>query len=121
MDMTTGLRFPKARAAKLERDKKRAVRKDTDEAENKKVRARSGGRCEVYEAGQLRCRHHASQIHHMFGGWRTRARGRSALSEHKQHICTTCHCDITSHVLERIGDATPHWTNPYRRVAMEMK
>ena len=112
--------FPKPRPAMLEREDRRKTLKSEDEAENKKVRARSDGQCEVRERYQdtvvpYRCTRRANQIHHMIGGWGKRARGTSKLAAHKQHACDTCHREITGHVLKRIGGVTPRWTDTYER------
>lgn len=115
--------FPKPRPAKLDRDAKRRQRQTEDERENRKVRARSGGRCEVmtvlrFESGArlgCRCARRASQIHHQIGGWGSRARGESLRAERKQHVCAECHSDITGHVLQRVGGVTPHYLDVYER------
>ena len=118
----SGLQFPKPRPAALERKDRRTARKSKDEAENKKVRARSGGLCEVAaprmsaHGAFARCVRRATQVHHMIGGWGKRARGNSILAEHKQHVCADCHGNINGHVLQRIGGAVPQWTDYYRRV-----
>lgn len=121
--------FPKPRPSKLERADRRKARRSKDEAENKKVRARSGGQCEVHEAKTLRwieakafaleverCPRRGNQTHHMIGGWGKRARGISVLAEHKQYVCQACHDDIGGHVLKRIGGIPPLWTDCYERV-----
>lgn len=91
----------------------------TDKAEDKKVKRRSGGRCEVVIAGEGRCeRIGQGDPHHMLGGWGRRARGRSALAEHKQHCCFECHRKITNHTLRLkavLGDL-PTWSDQYERV-----
>lgn len=101
--------------------------------ENKKVVERSGGRCEVmvehgltlpdgyvHDPVVILCRRRATQVHHMIGKWRLRGRGKSALAEHKQHVCETCHTAITGDVnnkLVRVGGPVPHYTDWYRRAA----
>lgn len=119
----SGLRFPKGRPASLERTDRRKARQSKDEAESAKVKARSGGRCEVEEHfGETlvtyRCQRRAVQVHHMIGGWGKRARGDSLNSEHKQHVCLGHHADITGHILQRVCGPlhAPHWTDAYRRV-----
>lgn len=129
--VTAGLKYPKPRLAALERKQKRQQLKADDEAENKKVRQRSGGRCEVIHLYSLaaikshpadadeaiaRCNRRACQIHHMIGGWGRRARGDSRLAEHKQHVCARCHAAITGHELKRIGEVMPLWTDYYELV-----
>ena len=107
---TSDLPFAKPRPAKLERTDKRKRRAASDEAENKKVRARSGGRCELielhpnewnpkYSFTAKRCVRPALHIHHKIGGWGKRARGASILAENKLHLCERCHSDIHAHVL----------------------
>lgn len=101
------------------------VRPSVDRAESLKVQKRSGGRCEVVVwdghtwSGQ--CRRRATQVHHMIGGRGKRGVGLSALSEHKQHVCDTCHLHITGDIggrkLIRVGGAVPVWTDTYRRTA----
>lgn len=110
--------IPKGRPAKLEKADRVRERETADERENVKVRARSGGQCEVYERRRRlsRCKRRAFQIHHMIGGWGRRARGKSLLAKHKQHVCADCHSDITGHVLMRRGDhVDPLYTDWYER------
>jgi len=82
-----------------------------DEAESDKVRARSGGRCEVTVAG-ARCLRRGFEVHHHIGGWRRRGRGPSALARNKTHACSKCHGLITSNVLEHLAG------NRYRRITV---
>lgn len=107
---TSGLPHAKPRPAKLERHARKVIRESLDKAENQKVKARSGGRCEVQErcsvvglvlhvASQARCPRRAIHIHHKLGGHGVRGRGASALAENKLHACAQCHSDIHSHVL----------------------
>lgn len=112
---------PRPRALdKQDRDAKRAA---LDEHENKEVRIRSEGRCEVIvDGGRLaekRCRRRAFHIHHMVSGWGRRARGPSLLAQHKQHVCAQCHDLITRHLLARIFSESMlgYWTDHYRRVS----
>ena len=111
-----GLLFPKPRPAALERRDRRRDRVSKDEAESRKVRARSKGRCEIVVLGEGQCERRANQIHHMLGGWGRRARGTSILAERKQNTCGVCHPLITGHVLQRIGGPVPLWSDRYRRV-----
>ena len=99
------LRFPKPRPAALERADRRAALVARDKAENVKVKARSGGRCEVVVAGR-RCPRRAVHVHHLLGGWGVRARGNSAFARAKVHVCVGCHGDIHAHILVRDG---AHW------------
>ena len=123
----SGLLYPKpARGtALLERRERAAQRRGFDRAENRKVKARSGGRCEVLFApdgrhhDDPRCNFRASHVHHMIGGWGKRARGISILAKHKQHVCAPCHQEITGELggkkLIRVGGTVPRWTDYYRR------
>lgn len=116
------MKFPKV--VKRMRTKKQAdAAKDI--AENAAVRGRSGGQCEVREIVRdsivpYRCTERATQVHHMIGGRGRRGVGISALKEHKQAVCDSCHLDITGDIggkrLKRIGDVLPHWTDYYERV-----
>lgn len=108
------LKFSKGTPKALAKDARDNAREAADERENVKVRARSGGRCEVKSPD--RCERIANQIHHMIGGSGNRARGKSLLAKHKQHVCGTCHPLITSKRLVRIGGETPVWSNTYRRL-----
>lgn len=110
----------KGRPSALLRDDRRKKRVSLDERESEKVKARSGGQCEIRVIGEGRCLRKAVHVHHQIGGWGSRARGPSVLSRHKQHACTRCHDDITGRVggkkLVRIGGEVPLWTDRYRRV-----
>ena len=76
-----------------------------DDRESRKVRKRSGGRCEVIVNG-ARCGKPAWSVHHHMGGYGVRGRGDSALAKHKTHCCgsgtTGCHGLITSRRLQHI-------------------
>ena len=125
MDMTTGLRHPKPAPLRTRRSRDEAK----DRAESKKVRQRSKGQCEVRVQVQIisaigtlyRCGRCASQVHHMISGRGKRAVGLGLLAEHKQHVCTSCHLDITGNiggkrlVLIQAGPL-PVYTDCYRRV-----
>lgn len=100
-------------AQKAERLRKRQT---IDERESEKVKARSGGRCEVVVDGR-RCSRRAFEVHHLLGGHGVRGRGLSAKAAAKQHCCQVCHSAITSHRIQRIGSAVPHYTDRYRKVA----
>lgn len=115
------VQFPKPRPAKLDKADRKSARDAKDKAENAKVKARSGGRCEVMEVCfglpmSKQCQRRGNQTHHMIGGWGKRARGISILAEHKQWVCQRCHDDIGGHVLQRIGGDPPKWTDCYARV-----
>lgn len=117
-DLAERLKKPQPRmAAKKERD---ALVVSTDKAEDKLVKARSKGQCEVFVVGIGRCPKKANAIHHQLSGWGRRARGRSALAEHKQHVCdgpTGHHRLITGHLLRLLvnGDL-PRFDDAYERV-----
>lgn len=104
---TSKLPHAKPRPAALERKDRRNDRKAQDEQENAKVKARSGGQCEVWIGRFERCARRGNQTHHMIGGWGKRARGISILAEHKQYVCHQCHDDIGGHILKRIGGDPP--------------
>lgn len=103
-----------------------------DKAESVAVRKRSEGRCEVWIASETvhmgdwivgseyHCGNRADHVHHMIGGRGQRGIGISALAEHKQHVCHSCHRDIGGDIggkrLERIGGEIPRWTDRYKRV-----
>lgn len=116
-----GLLFPKPRPRKLEKLDRTKIRETLDRAENAKVKARSGGRCEMAEMTPRtnicspvswkpeRCARRAIHIHHKLSGIGVRGRGPSALAENKLHVCQRCHSDIHAHVLVPDGQF-------YRRV-----
>ena len=79
-----------------------AVWQKIDERESRKVRQRSGGRCEVIIAG-VRCRRRAYEVHHHMGGYGVRGRGASALAANKTHMCGQCHPRIKAHTLQHIS------------------
>jgi hypothetical protein len=112
------------RPSKLERADVRKKRESLDDKESDKVKVRSKGQCEVvelhpeskYRAMAVRCKRRAVHVHHMLSGNGVRARGKSALAEHKQHLCDQCHSDIHGKVLRRFGQVEPMWTDEYERV-----
>jgi hypothetical protein len=109
-----GLMFPKPRPTALEREDRRKAIKSVDERESRKVKIRSGGRCEVVT--RERCKRYAQHVHHMLGGIGVRGRGESAKAIRKQHVCADCHSDIGNHILVRLGRAVPRWTDRYQRL-----
>lgn len=117
---TSALPYPKGRPRKLEKADRLKLRTSVDDKESDKVKARSGGRCEVWTEVNRKvawhCKRRAVHVHHMLGGNGVRGRGQSALAAHKQHVCTECHSDIGNHVLVRVGDVVPIWTDRYQRV-----
>lgn len=108
----------KGKPKALEKSERDASRTVSDKKENVKVKKRSKGQCEIVWFGRkarkvARCPKVASQIHHMYGGSGVRARGKSLLAKHKQHVCDTCHSLITSKVLRRIGSEERLWNDEY--------
>jgi hypothetical protein len=85
-----------------------------DRAENRKMVKRSKGRCE-FRWLTFRCWSAAIDTHHMIGG-ASRARGKSALMDHKQHLCRVHHTEITDRLWKRVGEEIPHWNDKYERV-----
>jgi hypothetical protein len=77
------------------RDAAKQTRKELwaklDRAESKKVRVRSGGRCEVRGP---HCGNTAVHVHHKLFGRGVRGKGKSALAINKVHVCAWCHFDI---------------------------
>jgi hypothetical protein len=114
----TELKFAKTRPRALDKQARDAKVVTTDKAEDQLVRARAGGQCEVFVVGEGRCGRKAEgQPHHMLGGWGRRARGRSALAEHKQHCCRKHHEQITKHILRLmvVAGELPRYTDVYER------
>lgn len=121
---------PSRGSAKAEHHRKIRVRLSRDARESKKVKIRSGGRCEVIRAlvmpktfGRVvvrnRCSRPAVSIHHMISGRGSRAIGLSRLALHKQHVCDGpdgCHRLITEKrlVLQQTG-ALPRYDDVYVR------
>jgi len=110
---------------KVERDQRKKKIVANDEAENEKVKARSKGQCEVVWFGKRsrrvqRCKKRAIHVHHMYGGFGVRGRGKSALAKHKQHVCADHHSEIGGtlggKVLRRVGGDVPLWTDEYEDV-----
>jgi hypothetical protein len=100
---------PKPRAKLLDKRKAKADIAKVDRAERKKCRARSHGKCEVYELTQpftwSRCLRPVSENHHLIGGIGRRNRGRSILAAHRLDICLRCHRDINGCVLVPVDGA----------------
>jgi hypothetical protein len=96
--------LPKGRPAKLQKADRVKARQSYDETESAKVKARSGGQCEVVTAPHgVRCKRRGLHVHHLLGGFGVRGRGASAKVENKLHVCVRCHADIHAHVLVRDG------------------
>lgn len=122
---------PPKGTASADREQRRTALAKVERVENAKVKARSGGRCEVVVADRRTgwgggicvypCVNTATQVHHMIGGRGRRGVGISALAEHKQDVCDQCHLDITGDIggkrliLQEAGPV-PVWTDSYRRV-----
>ena len=113
-ELHKSLQKPRPRA--LDKQDRDRLTMTTDAEESKKVKQRSGGQCEIVIDGEGRCLRKGFQVHHMLGGWGRRARGRSALAEHKQHACSECHDFITKHLLRlNVQGSLPSWTDVYTR------
>lgn len=114
-----GLKLSKGTHGSLQVEAVRKARRSKDERESDKVRARSGGRCEISVIGERACPRKAVHVHHMIGG-RMRARGASALADHKQHCCENHHRDIGGSIggkrLKRVGGEVPWFTDRYERI-----
>lgn len=97
------LKYAKGRPVKLSKADRVKARTSIDDKESAKVKARSGGRCEiVVEVNRKvswRCKRRATQVHHMLGGIGVRGRGESAKAANKLHVCEACHSDLHAHVL----------------------
>lgn len=99
----------KPRPKLLDKRDAKALRADIDRKENAKVKARSGGRCEVqtlkyfHHGGSQRCPLRASQVHHLISGIGRRNIGRSIEAPHKLHVCDRCHNEIHGHVLKPVN------------------
>jgi len=109
--------YPKPRPRALEKQARKRAKQSVEDRENKRVRERSKGQCEVRHIynwmdlslrhGSTRCspcQRRASEIHHMLGGSGRRGVGESAKAENKLHLCGPCHDLITRHILQ------VHWT-----------
>lgn len=110
-------KFAKQRPRALDQDDRKKLVVTTDKAQDKLVKARSKGQCEVFVIGVGRCQKKGEgDPHHMLGGWGRRARGRSALAEHKQYCCKKHHDEITKHILRLMvqGDL-PRFDDAYER------
>lgn len=113
------LKWAKSRPRALDKDDRKKLIVKTDKDEDKEVKARSNGQCEVFIVGLGRCQQKGQgDPHHMLGGWGRRARGRSALAEHKQHCCRKHHDMITNHTLRLliVNGELPRFDDAYERV-----
>ena len=95
---------PKPRPSMLDKQDRRKALKSADLHENTKVKARSGGRCEMVDG--VRCTYQAAHVHHLLGGIGVRGRGESRLAANKLHLCERCHSEIHAHILVPDG---PRW------------
>lgn len=96
------LKFAKPETRAAEKRRKAAAIRAIDKAEREKVKARSGGRCEVIivrDVYHARCSRRASENHHLISGSGKRNHGPSILAAHRLHCCGPCHHLITNHVL----------------------
>lgn len=102
---------PKPRPKFIDKREAAAKKLAEDIAENKIVKARSTGQCEVLVVHRtkpfwivsvydVRCKRRASHVHHLISGIGRRGRGVSIKAEHKLHICESCHDQIHGHVLK---------------------
>jgi hypothetical protein len=108
---------PKSRPRLLDKRQRAAEIKTTDEAGSKQARLRANGCCEIFVVNEGRCSRRDVHTHHMLGGRGVRARGKSALAEHKQRVCPRCHEEIGGHVLRLLQDGpSPVFTDAYERV-----
>lgn len=111
-------KYAKGRPRALDKADRDKVIVSTDKTEDKLVKSRSKGQCEVFVIGVGRCQKKAAgNPHHMLGGFGRRAKGRSALAEHKRHCCQPHHHMITNHTLRLLvnGDL-PRFDDAYERV-----
>ena len=115
---------PARGTAAAEKRTRRLALERRDRAENAKVKARSGGRCEVIvlptpEPGSLhiyigggqihRCHRRGLQTHHLLGGNGVRGRRESALAKNKIYTCLQCHTDIHDARLVPVGPVGAYW------------
>src|SRR3990167_8465746 len=105
---TSQLPYGKPRPRKLEKADRTKQRVSVDSRESAKVKARSGGQCEVRWFGatgqvEYRCQRRAGHVHPMLGGIGVRGRGESALAKNKLNVCDVHHSEIHAHVLVRDG------------------
>ena len=117
---TSQLPYAKGVTAKARIAKVRSARQSVDRRESAKVKARSGGICElqsVDQCGVVPCLDLAVHVHHLMGGHGVRGRSESARSERKLHVCARHHREIHGGTLQRIPQwPLPLWTDRYRRV-----
>jgi hypothetical protein len=111
------MKFPpiaKPRPKLLDKREASAKKLAEDIAQNKLVKIRSQGQCEVrYQHREVidgkvraerRCGRRASHIHHLRSGIGIRNRGTSIKSVSKLHVCENCHTEIHGHVLRPVNE-----------------
>jgi len=115
--------FPKPRPHALLKRERQSALKAKDTAENRKVKARSAGRCEVqtlYDrngAFALGCSRNAvGEPHHLIYGSGRRNVGKSIFSQWKLAVCKSCHREITEHILVPVDPQADAAHVVYRRI-----
>jgi hypothetical protein len=124
-----GTPCPKDRPHALVKREREAALKAKDQAQNRKVKLRAQGRCEVREqtywtdprvlpqAIRLRCqRAPVGDPHHLKGGYGRRNRGDSVLASQKIAVCRRCHSEITQNILVPLDKQADALHVIYRRV-----
>ena len=115
---------PKPRPHALVKRQQQAKLKARDEAASRKVRKRSGGRCEAREVtrfglaqGRSRCHRWAvGEPHHLIYGSGRRNVGRSILAQWKLAVCRECHREIQQHILVPLDPQADALQVIYRRI-----
>jgi len=124
------LGHPKPRPHALVKRERKAAVSTQDRAENRNVRLRSDGRCEVVERFEhnysdllanlifpCRCSRMATGTpHHLIGGFGRRNIGKSILAQWKLAVCRRCHDEITRHILVPLDPRADALRIVYRRV-----
>ena len=119
------LPLAKGRPQALRKRERKAAVTAQDRAENRTVKARSGGRCECYWscAGfttrnlACRCAHRAvGEPHHLISGSGRRNIGKSIVADWKLAVCRECHRDIHEHILVPVDPKSDASSIVYRRV-----
>ena len=83
--------FPKGPPRAELKEQRRRLKAAIERKEDKKVRDRSGWRCEHVYAVGLRCPSPAVHVHHKLKGRGVRGVGDSALAKNKEHLCYQHH------------------------------
>lgn len=98
-----------AKGSRWDDQAERAQQRATlDRLEHAKVKARSGGRCEVVIAG-VRCKLRAVHDHHRLGGSGRRNAGDSVLASQRLHTCAFCHMAIHQKQLRPASWKETNW------------